>query len=85
MPGFGYLLLDAWVAGRDRHHENWAAIEHAGELRLSSSFDHGNALGLQEPEDRVEELATDADRLLVWVERGRSHHFDGRPSLVGLT
>lgn len=80
----GYLLLDAWVAGRDRHHENWAAIEHAGELRLAPSFDHGNALGFQEPETKVEDLATNAGGLLVWAKRGRSHHFDGRPGLVDL-
>ena len=23
----GYLLLDAWIANTDRHHENWAVIE----------------------------------------------------------
>lgn len=80
----GYLLLDAWVAGRDRHHENWAAIEHSGRLRLAPSFDHGNALGFQEPETEVEHLAADAERLLVWAKRGRSHHFEGRPSLVNL-
>lgn len=80
----GYLLLDAWVAGRDRHHENWAAIEQAGQLRLAPSFDHGNALGFQEPEPEVESLARDSERLMRWVERGRSPHFAGRPSLVNL-
>lgn len=81
----GYLLLDAWVAGRDRHHENWAAIERAGEVRLAPSFDHGNALGFQEPESKVEVLAHDAELLLRWARRGRSHHFNGRPDLVRLS
>ena len=80
----GYLMLDAWVAGRDRHHENWAALEHAGELRLAPSFDHGNALGFQEPEDKVEVLARNAERLRAWAARGRSPHFDGKPGLVDL-
>ncbi|MGM5063653.1 hypothetical protein EU244_002380 [Rhodococcus qingshengii] len=80
----GYLLLDAWVAGRDRHHENWAAIERGGALRLSPSFDHGNALGFQEPDSKVSALAQHDDLLAKWANRGRSHHFSGRPSLVDL-
>lgn len=80
----GYLVLDAWVAGRDRHHQNWAAIERTGQLRLAPSFDHGNALGFQEPEPEVERLARDFDHLTRWVERGRSPHFAGQPSLVDL-
>lgn len=80
----GYLMLDAWVAGRDRHHENWAAIERAGRLRLAPTFDHGNALGFQEPEPRVEALAKDADLVVRWAEKGRSHHFSGKPDLVQL-
>ena len=24
----GYLLLDAWIANQDRHHENWGLIHH---------------------------------------------------------
>ncbi|NLE78070.1 MAG: hypothetical protein GX610_00535 [Rhodococcus sp.] len=80
----GYLMLDAWVAGRDRHHENWAAIEHGSELRLAPSFDHGNALGFQVPEDEVRTLAADEVRLARWAKRGRSHHFCDKPSLVSL-
>src|SRR5699024_1914503 len=80
----GYMMLDAWVAGRDRHHENWAVIEHAGALRLAPSFDHGNALGFQEPESKVQILAEDDAALKRWAMRGRSHHFSGKPSLVYL-
>lgn len=80
----GYLMLDAWVAGRDRHHENWAAIERAGHVRLSPTFDHGNALGFQEPEHEVEALTQDEERLKHWARRGRSHHFNGKPDLVQL-
>ncbi|MBM4474049.1 hypothetical protein GS456_01070 [Rhodococcus hoagii] len=80
----GYLMLDAWVAGRDRHHENWAAIEHAGVLQLAPSFDHGNALGFQEPESKVRALAEDDKLLAGWARRGRSHHFGEKPGLVHL-
>lgn len=78
----GYVMLDAWVAGRDRHHLNWAVIDHGGSLRLAPSFDHGNALGFQEPERRIAGLANDDRRLAWWCQKGTSFHFAGRPSLV---
>ena len=39
----GYVMLDAWVANQDRHHENWAAIvaPEDKKLRLAPTFDHG--------------------------------------------
>ena len=42
----GYVLLDAWVANQDRHHENWGAlrIPHDPVIRLAPSFDHGASL-----------------------------------------
>lgn len=78
----GYLVLDAWVAGRDRHHENWAVIDRSGSLRLAPSYDHGNALGFQVPEQSLAELVADRERLARWCERGTSFHFAGRPALV---
>lgn len=40
----GYLMLDAWVANQDRHHQNWGAIRHDGKLRLAPTYDHGASL-----------------------------------------
>lgn len=80
----GYVLLDAWTAGRDRHHENWAAILHDGQSRLAPSYDHGNALGFQESERKVVALGADNDQLAAWLRRGNSHHFAGKPSLVAV-
>lgn len=77
----GYLVLDAWVAGRDRHHENWAVARGPDRVRLAPSFDHGNALGFAEPERRVSQYDT-PERLLRWCEDGVSPHFAGQPSLV---
>ena len=34
----GYVLLDAWIANQDRHHENWGAIR-GDELRLAPTED----------------------------------------------
>jgi hypothetical protein len=80
----GYLVLDAWVAGRDRHHENWAAERTPEWSRLAPSFDHGNALGFQETDEATVKMAADSERVARWAERGRSHHFAGRPGLVAL-
>lgn len=78
----GYLMLDAWVAGRDRHHENWAVIDRSAALSLAPSFDHGNALGFQVSEQSVAALAADDAKLARWADRGASPHFAGRPTLV---
>lgn len=80
----GYLVLDAWVAGRDRHHENWGVVSDDEGRWIAPSFDHGNALGFQEPDGNRAELADHPDRLLTWARRGRSHHFAGRPTLVAV-
>lgn len=80
----GYLVLDAWVAGRDRHHENWGVIAGRRARVLAPSFDHGNALGFQEADLRCRRMVTDPSRLLIWAERGTSHHFAGGPTLVQL-
>ncbi|WP_137750571.1 hypothetical protein [Microbacterium sp. SGAir0570] len=80
----GYLLLDAWVAGRDRHHENWGVISSTEGRALSPSFDHGNALGFQETSSKLARLNDDLELRSRWLDRGRSHHFAGRPSLVDL-
>jgi hypothetical protein len=80
----GYVILDAWVGGRDRHHENWAAVFDGTSRRLAPSFDHGNALGFQESNRRRAELANDEARMSKWAWSAKSHHFAGRPSLVTL-
>lgn len=80
----GYVVLDAWVAGRDRHHENWAAVGDDEARWLAPSFDHGNALGFQESDAKRVDLAEHPDGLLTWAVRGRSHHFAGRPTLVAV-
>lgn len=80
----GYLLLDAWVSGRDRHHENWAVILRGDERRLAPSFDHGNALGFQERDVRRQRMLADEEHMGRWIERGTSRHFVGKPHLVPL-
>jgi hypothetical protein len=80
----GYLVLDAWVAGRDRHDENWAIVSRGASRHLAPSFDHGNALGFQELPRRHQQLADEPHALESWADRGRSHHFAGKPGLAAL-
>ena len=80
----GYLILDAWVAGRDRHHENWAVIRTGDRQSLAPSFDHGNALGFQERDAKRERMLSDPALFTRWLDRGTSPHFAGRPHLVDL-
>jgi hypothetical protein len=55
----GYMMLDAWVANQDRHHQNWGAIQHEGMLRLSPTYDHGASLARNlTDEDRKSRLET---------------------------
>jgi hypothetical protein len=82
----GYVMLDAWVANQDRHHENWGALREGGTMRLAPTFDHGAALARNlldvEREDRLK--TTDRNRTIaVFASRGRSAFYatasDPRP------
>jgi len=82
----GYVMLDAWIANQDRHHENWGALWDGHELRLAPTFDHGAALARNLLDDeRQERLATkDRNRTVAaFTQRGRSALFaspaDRRP------
>jgi hypothetical protein len=77
----GYVMLDAWIANPDRHHENWAAIWHASEnkMRLAPTFDHGAALARNLLDsDRAERLTTkDHNRTIdAFAVRGKSAFFE---------
>lgn len=82
----GYVMLDAWIANVDRHHENWASLWDGRQLRLSPTFDHGAALARNLLDMEREERLTTRDpnrTLLAFAERGRSAFYatpeDTRP------
>jgi hypothetical protein len=55
----GYVLLDAWIANQDRHHENWGAVRYGNDLLLAPTFDHGASLARNiTDEERQERLTT---------------------------
>ncbi len=78
----GYIMLDAWIANQDRHHENWGATWGGVEgtaLSLAPTFDHGAGMArnLQDTE-REERLSTkDKNRTLAaFAGKGRSAFFE---------
>ncbi len=80
----GYLLLDAWIANQDRHHENWGfIISPARTIHLAPTFDHASCLGWNERDGtRLQRLAT-SDRqrgMEPYVERALSAFFSSSNS-----
>jgi hypothetical protein len=60
----GYLLLDAWIANQDRHHENWAfIITKEGTTHLAPTFDHGAGLGRNETDKNRQERLNTRDKM----------------------
>jgi hypothetical protein len=78
----GYVLLDAWIANQDRHHENWGAIWTNAEfspLALAPTFDHGAGLARNLQDGEREERLTTKDRnrsLPTFATRGRSAFYE---------
>lgn len=70
----GYLLLDAWIANQDRHHENWGLIHH-NEIYLAPTYDHAASLGQNESDAKRKELLTTKDsgrHITHYVKKARS-------------
>jgi hypothetical protein len=72
----GYLLLDAWIANQDRHHENWGlVVSPEATMHLAPSYDHASCLGRNETdENRLDRLTTRDTRRSMqrYVERATS-------------
>lgn len=82
----GYVMLDAWIANQDRHHENWGAIQDETALRLAPTFDHGAALARNVLDSERRERLTTKDQnraIAAFAGRGRSAFYrsadDPRP------
>lgn len=58
----GYLMLDAWIANQDRHHENWGAIWDGQQLQLAPTFDHGASLARNLSDEERHERLKSPDR-----------------------
>ncbi len=74
----GYVMLDAWIANQDRHHENWAAVQD-DELRLAPTFDHGASLARNISDEQRKERLHTKDRnqtVEFFSNRARSAFYD---------
>lgn len=52
----GYLMLDAWIANQDRHHENWSfVVTRDRAVHLAPSYDHASSLAANETDENRED------------------------------
>jgi hypothetical protein len=60
----GYLMMDAWIANQDRHHQNWGFVlrPESVTIHLAPSYDHASSLGSHENDDNRSERLTTHDR-----------------------
>lgn len=65
----GYLMLDAWIANQDRHHQNWAFVRINGEKHLTPTFDHASSLGRNESDESRQDRLYTKDK-----GRGMEHY-----------
>ena len=85
----GYVVLDAWVANRDRHDNNWAVLRpiarSADPLRLCGSYDHASSLGFNVTDDESSRRLADAAGVSQWCGRGYADRFERGPDQRRLT
>lgn len=79
----GYLLLDAWIANQDRHHENWGLISHQDRIYLAPTFDHAASMGQNETDASRRDRLTTRDQgrnISNYVTKARSAIYDHKNS-----
>lgn len=70
----GYLMLDAWIANQDRHHENWGVINH-DRIYLAPTYDHAASMGQNETDAVRKERLTTRDQgrhISRYIQKARS-------------
>lgn len=74
----GFLVLDAWVAHRDRHAENWSVLVcQEGHRQLMASYDHASSLGFNLTDATRQRLLGDEASMRRWVTKGDAYRFEG--------
>jgi hypothetical protein len=75
----GFLVLDAWIANRDRHDENWAVLlpppDDRTRGRLAGSYDHATSLGFN-LQDAERDRRLQGGTVKAWAERGDAYRFE---------
>lgn len=84
----GYVMLDAWIANQDRHHENWGALREGETLSLAPTFDHGASMARNLTDAERHERMTTRDRnrqMGPFVRRARSAFYAASAEMKPLT
>jgi hypothetical protein len=89
----GYVLLDAWIANQDRHHQNWGVLRTPGgftsaNLHLAPTFDHGASMARNlTDKERAERLGSrDRGRQIpAFARRARSAFYADRAQAKPMT
>lgn len=69
----GYIMLDAWIASRDRHDENWSVLYPiAGDdaPALCGSYDHAGSLGYNLRDEERQRRLDDEGGVEKWARGG---------------
>ncbi|WP_370617184.1 hypothetical protein [Mumia sp. Pv 4-285] len=77
----GYLILDALVANRDRHEQNWAVLTPqliSQPEQLAPSYDHAGSLGYNLTDERRMRCLDEPLSLHAWALNGTAHRFEHR-------
>lgn len=84
----GYVMLDAWIANQDRHHENWGALHDGERLSLAPTFDHGASMARNLSDDERHERMTTRDtnrHIGAFARRARSAFYGAGEATRPLT
>jgi len=72
----GYILLDAWIANQDRHHQNWGVVITKNKtVHLTPTYDHASSLGRNESDKKRIIRLTSQDKnrgMQGYIERAQS-------------
>nr|VFJ94518.1 MAG: HipA-like C-terminal domain-containing protein [Candidatus Kentron sp. LFY] len=77
----GYLLLDAWIANQDRHHENWGLIRDRERIYLAPTFDHAASMGQNETDTTRQDRLSTKDRgrhISTYIKKARSAIYENK-------
>lgn len=87
----GYMVLDAWIANRDRHDDNWAILlpppNSTENYRLSDSYDQSSSLGYNVRPTECATRLSQPGGVERWARKGTAWRFEydvtiGPPTLV---
>lgn len=83
----GYLILDALIANRDRHEQNWATLEPSlttSAATLAPTYDHASSLGYNLTDPARKRLLADPAAFRRWAANGTAWRFEHTSKPISL-